>query len=100
MSEKNKRKIVTGTVTSDKMDKTVTVAIQRLVKHVLYKKYIKRTTTMLAHDEKEECGIGDTVEIKEVRPMSKNKKWLVVNILKKGIGAGDTILDEVGSDKI
>ncbi|MEI7640356.1 MAG: 30S ribosomal protein S17 [bacterium] len=100
MSEKNKRKIVTGTVTSDKMDKTVTVAIQRLVKHVLYKKYIKRTTTMLAHDEKEECGIGDTVEIKEVRPMSKNKKWLVVKILKKGIGAGDTILDEVGSDKI
>ena len=99
MPEKSKRRTAIGTVVSDKMDKTVKVAIDRLVKEPFYKKYIKRTTTMLAHDEKDECGLGDMVEIKEVRPISKRKKWLVVRVLKKGIGAGDTLLDEPESDK-
>jgi small subunit ribosomal protein S17 len=70
-------------VVSDKMDKTVVVAIQDNVKHPLYKKIIKRTVKFKAHDEKNECGIGDKVEIMETRPLSKDKRWRVTQIIAK-----------------
>lgn len=77
------RKMRSGIVVSDKMDKTVVVAISTRVKHPLYKKYIKRTTKFKAHDEQNACGIGDTVQIMETRPLSKDKRWRVVEILEK-----------------
>ena len=83
MSERNLRKTRVGTVVSDKMDKTVVVAIQDNVKHPLYKKIIKRTVKFKAHDENNACGIGDKVEIMETRPLSKDKRWRVVNIISK-----------------
>ncbi len=84
MSEtRNLRKARVGTVVSDKMDKTVVVAIRDNVKHPLYKKIIKRTVKLKAHDEKNECGIGDTVEIMETRPLSKDKHWRVTHIITK-----------------
>lgn len=83
MSERNLRKQRTGKVVSDKMDKTVVVAISDNVRHPLYKKIIKRTIRVKAHDEKNECGIGDTVTIMETRPLSKDKHWRVTTILEK-----------------
>ena len=83
MSERNLRKTRVGMVVSDKMDKTVVVAIQDNVKHHLYKKIIKRTVKFKAHDEKNECGIGDKVEIMETRPLSKDKRWRVTQIIAK-----------------
>ena len=83
MSERNLRKTRVGKVVSDKMDKTVVVAIQDNVKHPLYKKIIKRTVKFKAHDEKNECGIGDKVEIMEARPLSKDKRWRVTQIIAK-----------------
>ena len=83
MSERNLRKTRVGQVVSDKMDKTVVVAIADRVQHPLYKKFIKRTIKFKAHDEANECGIGDTVEIMETRPLSKDKNWRVVKILEK-----------------
>lgn len=83
MSERNLRKSRVGKVVSDKMDKTVVVAIADNVRHPLYKKIIKRTNKLKAHDEKNECGIGDTVEIMETRPLSKDKNWRVVKIIAK-----------------
>ena len=83
MSERNLRKTRVGTVVSDKMDKTVVVAIQDNVKHPLYKKIIKRTVKFKAHDEKNECGVGDKVEIMETRPLSKDKRWRVTQIITK-----------------
>lgn len=83
MSERNLRKTRVGTVVSDKMDKTVVVAIEDNVKHPLYKKIIKRTTKFKAHDENNECGIGDKVEIMETRPLSKDKRWRVTEIIAK-----------------
>lgn len=77
---------VTGRVTSNKMDKTITVAVERQVKHPLYGKYIKRTTKMHAHDEANECGIGDVVEIRESRPMSKSKCWRLVRVVERASG--------------
>ncbi|MEL7537179.1 MAG: 30S ribosomal protein S17 [Pseudomonadota bacterium] len=71
---------VVGRVVSNKMDKTVSVAIERLVKHPMYGKYIRRTTKVLAHDENNECQIGDTVSIRETRPTSKRKSWAVVRV--------------------
>lgn len=68
----------TGTVVSDKMDKTVTVEVRRLVKHAKYKKYISRTKTYHAHDENNECKVGDTVVVEECRPLSKTKRWKVI----------------------
>jgi len=70
-----------GRVVSNKMDKTVVVAIERLVKHKIYKKYIRKTTTAKAHDEQNSCNIGDTVRIKETRPLSKEKRWRVIEVL-------------------
>ena len=81
--ERNLRKTRVGKVVSDKMDKTVVVSIQDNVKHHLYKKIIKRSVKFKAHDEKNECGIGDRVMIMETRPISKDKKWRVVQIIEK-----------------
>jgi small subunit ribosomal protein S17 len=83
MSERNLRKTRIGSVVSDKMDKTVVVAIVDNVKHPLYKKIIKQTIKLKAHDEKNECGIGDKVEVMETRPLSKDKRWRVSKILEK-----------------
>ena len=80
--ERNLRKTMVGKVVSDKMDKTVVVSIQDNVKHPLYKKIIKRTVKFKAHDEKNECGIGDRVMIMETRPISKDKNWRVVQIVE------------------
>ncbi|MCL2579082.1 MAG: 30S ribosomal protein S17 [Oscillospiraceae bacterium] len=83
MSERNLRKSRVGKVVSDKMDKTVVVAIIDNVRHPLYKKIIKRTIRVKAHDEKNECGIGDTVSVMETRPLSKDKHWRVSSIIEK-----------------
>jgi len=83
MSERNLRKTRVGIVSSDKMDKTVVVKIQDNVKHPLYKKIIKNTIKLKAHDENNTCGIGDRVLIMETRPLSKDKRWRVVEIIEK-----------------
>ena len=83
MSERNLRKTRMGIVVSDKMDKTVVVAIQDNVRHPLYKKIIKRTMKLKAHDEANACGTGDRLQIMETRPLSKDKHWRVVEILEK-----------------
>ena len=77
------RKTRIGQVVSNKMEKSVTVAIERKVKHPIYGKFVKTTNKFMAHDEKNECNIGDTVSIMEVRPISKNKRWRVVEILER-----------------
>ena len=83
MAERNLRKTRVGLVVSDKMDKTVVVAIVDNVKHPLYKKIVKRTVRLKAHDEKNECRVGDRVEVMETRPLSKDKRWRVSEILEK-----------------
>ena len=83
MAERTLRKTRIGVVISNKMDKTITVAIERRVPHPIYKKYFKKTTNLMAHDEKRECGIGDKVKIMETRPLSKNKRWRLVQIVEK-----------------
>ena len=72
-----------GRVVSDKMDKSIVVAIERMVKHPIYGKFVKRTTKVHAHDENNECGLGDKVEIAECRPLSKTKSWTLVKVLEK-----------------
>ena len=81
--ERNFRKQRVGTVISDKMDKTIVVAVKTKVLHPLYGKTVNRTTKFKAHDEKNECGIGDTVRIMETRPISKDKRWRLVEIVEK-----------------
>ena len=76
---------VLGRVVSDKMDKTVSVAVERLIKHPVYGKYIRRTTKVLAHDATNECKIGDRVSISECRPISKNKSWAVVDVVERAV---------------
>lgn len=83
MAERTLRKVRVGKVVSDKMDKTVVVAIEDNVKHPLYKKIVKRTVKFKAHDEQNACGIGDKVQIMETRPLSKDKRWRVVEIIEK-----------------
>ena len=83
MTERNLRKTRVGIVVSDKMDKTIVVAIQDNVKHPIYGKIIKRTLKVHAHDETNTCGIGDKVEIMETRPLSKTKRWSLVEIIEK-----------------
>ena len=83
MEERNLRKTRIGKVVSDKMDKTIVVAIEDHVKHPLYGKIVKKTVKFKAHDEKNECGIGDTVKIMETRPLSKDKRWRLVEIIEK-----------------
>ena len=81
--ERNLRKVRIGKVVSDKMDKTVVVAIEDPVKHPLIGKVVKKTYKLKAHDENNECGIGDTVRVMETRPLSRTKRWRVVNIVEK-----------------
>ena len=81
--ERNLRKVRTGKVVSDKMDKTIVVTIEDNVRHPLYKKIIKRTVKLKAHDEKNECRVGDRVSIMETRPLSKDKRWRLVEIIEK-----------------
>ena len=81
--ERNLRKTRTGKVTSDKMDKTITVAIEDHVKHPLYNKIVKKTYKLKAHDENNECNIGDTVKVMETRPLSKDKRWRLVEIVER-----------------
>ena len=83
MSERNSRKVLRGTVVSDKMDKTIVVAIEDHVKHPLIGKIVKKTYTLKAHDENNECGIGDTVRVMETRPLSKTKRWRLDEIVEK-----------------
>ena len=83
MTQRNLRKARIGVVVSDKMDKTIVVAIESRVQHKLYKKYIKRTVKFKAHDENNECGVGDRVRIMETRPLSKTKNWRLVEIIEK-----------------
>ena len=83
MEERNLRKTRVGKVVSDKMDKTIVVAIEDHVKHPLYKKIVKKTYKLKAHDEKNECNIGDTVKVMETRPLSKDKRWRLVEIMEK-----------------
>ena len=83
MENRNLRKTRTGKVTSDKMDKTIVVAIEEHVKHPLYKKVVKRTYKLKAHDENNECRIGDTVRVMETRPLSKEKRWRLVEVLER-----------------
>ena len=83
MEQRTLRKTRIGVVVSNKMDKTITVAIERKVPHPIYKKYFKKTTKLMAHDEKKECSIGDKVKIMETRPLSKNKRWRLVEIVEK-----------------
>ena len=83
MSERNLRKTRVGKVISDKMDKTIVVAVVDSVKHPLYKKIVKTTYKLKAHDENNEAGIGDTVQVMETRPLSKDKRWRLVSIIEK-----------------
>jgi small subunit ribosomal protein S17 len=81
--ERNLRKERIGRVVSNKMTKTITIAVDRKVKHAIYGKFMNKTTKLMAHDEKNEAGIGDTVRIMETRPLSKNKRWRLVEIIEK-----------------
>jgi len=81
--ERNLRKERIGTVVSDKMQKSITVSVETKYKHPMYGKFIKKSTKFVAHDEKNECGIGDTVKITETRPLSKSKRWRLVEVLEK-----------------
>ena len=85
MEERNLRKVMVGTVTSDKMDKTVVGAVEKNVRHDVYGKTVKRTYKLKAHDEENACQIGDKVKVMETRPLSKDKRWRVVEIVEKAI---------------
>ena len=85
MEERNLRKVMVGTVTSNKMDKTVVVAVQTSVRHDVYGKTVKRTYKLKAHDENNECQEGDKVEVMETRPLSKDKRWRVVKVVEKAV---------------
>ena len=85
MEERNLRKVMVGTVTSNKMDKTVVVAVQRNVSHEMYGKTVKTTYKLKAHDEENVCQIGDKVKVMETRPLSKDKRWRVVEVVEKAI---------------
>lgn len=85
MSERGRRRTVTGTVVSDKMDKTVTVLVSRRLRHPLYGKFVTKSKKYHAHDEQNECGSGDIVKMMEVRPLSRTKRWRVVEIVKKAL---------------
>lgn len=85
MKERGSKKRMEGTVLSAQMDKTVVVTVERLIKHKVYKKYIRRRKKFVAHDEHNQCGVGDTVEIIESRPLSRRKRWRVTNIVAKAV---------------
>ncbi|MCH7516334.1 MAG: 30S ribosomal protein S17 [Bacteroidetes bacterium] len=83
MEQRGLRKTRVGIVVSDKMEKTITIAIERKVPHPIYRKYFKKTTKLMAHDEKSECRVGDKVKVMETRPLSKNKRWRIIEIVEK-----------------
>lgn len=83
--ERNLRKTMIGTVISDKMDKTIVVAVETRVKHPIYKKTVKKTYKLKAHDEENSCKVGDTVKVMETRPLSKDKRWRLVEIVEKAV---------------
>ena len=83
MEERNSRRVKVGVVSSNKMDKTIVVATEESVRHALYGKSVKVTKKFMAHDENNECGVGDKVKIMETRPLSKNKRWRLVEIVEK-----------------
>ena len=83
MEKRNLRKERIGIVTSDKMNKSIVVAVERKVKHPKYGKFVKKTSKFIAHDDKDDCNIGDTVRIMEIRPLSKSKNWRLVEILER-----------------
>ncbi|KAB2859222.1 MAG: 30S ribosomal protein S17 [Flavobacteriales bacterium] len=83
MEDRNLRKERVGLVVSNKMDKSITITVERKVKHPIYGKFVKTTTKFMAHDEKNDCNIGDTVKIMETKPLSKNKCWRLVEILER-----------------
>ena len=83
MVERSRKRIMIGNVISNRMDKTVTVVVERRVRPAFYGKYIKRRSKVMAHDEKNECGIGDTVRVSEVRPLSRHKRWRLIEIIEK-----------------
>ena len=85
MEERNLRKVMIGTVTSNKMDKTIVVSVETNVKHPIYGKIVKRTYKLKAHDEENVCQVGDKVKVMETRPLSKDKRWRVVEIVEKAI---------------
>ena len=85
MEERNLRKVMIGTVVSDKMHKTVVVAVETSVRHKVYKKTVKRTYKLKAHDEENACKVGDKVKVMETRPLSKDKRWRVVEIVEKAV---------------
>ncbi|MEO1055046.1 MAG: 30S ribosomal protein S17 [Bacteroidota bacterium] len=83
MSNRNLRKERVGQVVSNKMSKTITVSVERKFKHPIYGKFVAKSKKLMAHDEQEQCGIGDTVKIMETRPLSKNKRWRLIEVLEK-----------------
>ncbi len=85
MEERNLRKVMIGTVTSNKMDKTIVVSVETSVKHPIYGKIVKRTYKLKAHDEENKCQIGDKVKVMETRPLSKDKRWRLVEIMEKAV---------------
>ena len=87
MAEKDRgqRRVLVGRVASDKMDKTVVVEVQRRLIHPVYKKFVKRRRRYMAHDEKNDCRVGDKVEIREERPRSRNKRWMVTKVVERGV---------------
>ena len=85
MEERNLRKVMIGTVTSNKMDKTIVVSVETSVKHPIYGKVVKRTYKLKAHDEENQCQIGDKVKVMETRPLSKDKRWRLVEIVEKAV---------------
>ena len=85
MEERNLRKVMIGTVTSNKMDKTIVVSVETSVKHPLYGKIVKRTYKLKAHDEENVCQIGDKVKVMETRPLSRDKRWRLVEVVEKAI---------------
>ena len=85
MEERNLRKVMIGKVVSDKMDKTVVVAVETSVRHKVYNKIVKRTYKLKAHDEANECKVGDTVKVMETRPLSKDKRWRVVEVVEAAV---------------
>ncbi len=82
-SSRNLRKVRVGRVVSNKMEKSCVIAVERKVKHPLYGKFMKKTTKLMVHDENNDCGIGDTIKVMETRPLSKNKRWRLVEIVEK-----------------
>jgi len=83
MEERNLRKTRIGLVTSDKMDKTITVSVERRLQHPIYGKFVKKSRKFVAHDEKNDCNVGDRVRIMETRPLSKRKRWRLVEVLER-----------------